>query len=169
MKKTLQIIKTAMYMEEEGKKYYRAAAEKTKDPKGKAFFLVLAKDEEEHKELFGEIYRSLNKEKKWTPIKTPLTKRRVTTSSVFDKKEVGGMKGDADDIKAIEVAIEKEKKTIDFYRNAMEEITGEDAKKLLLELIEIEEGHLNILNGELSALTDSGYWYDFPEFTVEGM
>lgn len=169
MEKTLQIIKTAMKMEAEGEEYYKAAAEKTKDLKGKAFFLVLAKDEKEHKKLFSDIYLSLNEEKKWMPPKTPLTKRRVSPSSIFDKKEVGGMKGDPDDINALLVAIEKEKKTIDFYRNAMDEIEDEDAKRLLLELIDIEEGHLNILNGELNALTDSGYWFDFPEFTVEGM
>ena len=167
MKKRLEIIKTAMHIEAEGEKFYKEAANKTKDPTGKAFFEVLAQDEREHKRVFGEIYVSLNEEKKWTPLKAPLTKRDIKSSPIFDKKEAGGIKADLEDIRAIEIGIEKEKKSLDFYKNALEHFSEKDAKELLLRLIEIEEGHLRLLKGELDAVQGSGYWFDFPEFTME--
>lgn len=170
MKQSLEIIQTAMNLEKEGREYYRTAAKKTKDPKGKDFFLMLAKDEEEHMALFTMIYQSLREKGTWGSLPAgQLTKRKVQSTSIFNKKEAGETKADVGDIKAVEIAIGKEKNAIDFFSQSIDKVDEKDAKALLKELVEIEEGHLNLLKGELSALSDSGFWYDFQEFTVEGM
>jgi rubrerythrin len=170
MKRIPEILKTAVTIEEEGERFYKAAAEETKDPKGKEIFLFLARDEEAHRKLFETMSRAYQEKGDFSSLsEISLTGIKIKPAIFDARNTTKEVKGDENDIRAIELGIGKEKASIAFYSQAIEEFSEENAKRLLRDLVVIEEGHLNLLQGELNALTETGFWYDFPEFTVEGM
>jgi rubrerythrin len=49
----------------------------------------------------------------------------------------------------------------------MEKTDYPDARAMYAYLIEQEEGHHTILQGEYDYLTRTGFWFDFQEFDLE--
>ncbi len=42
-----------------------------------------------------------------------------------------------------------------------------DGKKLFERFVEIEEGHVAIVQAEMDMVTGSGYWFDTADFSIE--
>ena len=62
-------------------------------------------------------------------------------------------------------ALALEQETSAFYGSLVDEL-GEDGK-LFARFMEIEEGHLAIVQAELDYLNKTGTFFDFQEFTLE--
>ena len=43
----------------------------------------------------------------------------------------------------------------------------QDAQKMFARFVEIEEGHQAIVKAEIDAVSGSGFWFDFNEFSLE--
>ena len=78
------------------------------------------------------------------------------------KKDVPG-----EELEMLKRALEVEKETSDFYRKLVDQMEG-DAKKLFARFLEVEEGHLNLVQAEIDALQGMGVWFDCREFDLEG-
>jgi len=76
---------------------------------------------------------------------------------------------DTDDIGALKMAIGQEEEAQGFYRDAGMKTDDPQGKILYFKLVEMEGKHLTILKAEFDSLSNSGYWCDFPEFTMESM
>jgi hypothetical protein len=48
----------------------------------------------------------------------------------------------------------------------VDELEG-DGQRMFAHFVEIEKGHLDIVQAEIDAVTGIGYWYDFREFNLE--
>jgi rubrerythrin len=68
---------------------------------------------------------------------------------------------------ALRRGIQDEKDSIAFYSRQMEQAEDSDARAMYAFLIEQEQGHQTILEGEYDFLTKSGHWFGIPEFNVE--
>jgi rubrerythrin len=60
-----------------------------------------------------------------------------------------------------------ERETSDFYQRMVNELPDE-AKGLFKRFLEIEEGHLALVQAQIDQALGTGYWFDVREFDLEG-
>ena len=82
------------------------------------------------------------------------------------KRMDGAEEVDQAEIDALKEALELERKTSAFYA---ELVAGLEPKYrgLFERFLEIENGHLAIVQAEIDALAGHGHWFDFMEFSLE--
>ena len=166
----LKAIETAMQIEKDGLAFYTEVARQTKDPNGQKMFQSLARDEAGHLKLFETVRESLLKEGHW------LSPEQVTAMSPgeFNHPPVfpTGAQAKATEIPkreldALQRGIQAEKDSIAFYSQEKAKSDDQDATAMYAYLIEQEEGHRIILQGEYDYLTRTGFWFDVQEFDLE--
>ncbi len=163
-----EAIKTAIEFEAQVSDVYRHAMEHTADPIGKRTFGVLADEEQRHlsylKSRLDELQRTggITAEELDTAIPPQKTIREGIgrLEATMEKKDRGG------ELQMLGKALEVEKDTTNFYRKMASELTAE-GRKLFARFVEIEEGHLAIVQAEIDYLNRSGYWFDIKEFDME--
>ncbi len=162
-KALIQIIQQAVQAEREGNLFYSAAARVAKDLMAKKMFEQLARDELYHVQIIEDLYHDL--------LPDASKEKSVSGFPIFEKKEMeGGERYPIPDneFEVLRQAIQNEAKARDFYQNTAEAFDSEKAKDIFLDLMEIEEGHVRLLQAELDFLEKQGIYFDHMEFTVEG-
>jgi rubrerythrin len=166
--KTIEAIKTAIQMEEEGYQYYMDAAEATDNEMGQEMFRQLAKDEMTHRRTFEAMFDKLADAATWRKLasETP----GVSELPVFKakSKELQKSKGMVADANAVRVGMEKERLSIEYYEKAARETNDEQARVIFNNIMEQEEFHFNLLQAELDSLQRTGFWFDTAEFRMDG-
>ena len=166
--KTIEAIKTAIQMEEDGYKYYMSAAEETNNEMGKAMFKQLAKDEMEHRRVFSAMFDQLADRSTWQKLaeQTP----GIPQVPVFKEraKELDQSKGMAEDANALRIGMENEKKSIEYYEKTALETNDKQARAIFNNIKEQEEYHYNLLQAELDSVMGTGFWFDTAEFRMDG-
>ena len=66
----------------------------------------------------------------------------------------------------LKVALELERTTSAFYQSLVDTLSGAH-KQLFARFLEIEQGHLLIVQAEIDAMAGHGHWFDFMEFDLE--
>jgi rubrerythrin len=163
-----EAIKTAIEFETQVSDVYRHAMEHTADPIGKRTFGVLADEEKRHLDYLTSRLDELRKtgsisaEELYTAIPPQETIREGISKleAKMEKKAQGG------ELQMLGKALEVEQDTTNFYRKMASELTAE-GRKLFARFVEIEEGHLAIVQAEIDYLSRSGYWFDIKEFDME--
>lgn len=166
----LQAIETAIQIERDGLDFYTQAAKQTDDPKGKRMFKTLANDERAHLELFENAREALLDRAEWlTPEqvgaispKTPFRQPVFPTGEAIQAADVP-----ARELAVLERGIQAEEDSIRFYTEQMERMGDPNAKAMYVYLVEQEEGHRTILQGEYDYLAGTGFWFDTQEFNLE--
>ncbi len=171
--KLINEIKKAIDTEAEGISFYKYAAEIVKDAKGRAVFERLAEDELDHIRVLTSLSDSLEKDGKWISYKDALQKGRVEGNEkthIFPP--VSKIKDwdatDPTDIDALRFGIKIEEKAVEYYKNGLQGTDKEEERAFFSSMVEIEEGHLKLLEWEYDSLTRSGFWCDQIEYSVEG-
>lgn len=141
----LEILKMAMDMEDEGYTFYTNAA-KYSEGEVKKFLLNAANQELNHKKLFEKLYDeqkniiNIDDEYIFDPEVSEYFNGMIK-DQVFKKKE--DKKEEFINLKsAAKMAVEAEKTTILFYTKMYEGVKKDSIKKLLLEILEEEKGHV---------------------------
>jgi rubrerythrin len=67
----------------------------------------------------------------------------------------------------LERGIQAEEDSIRFYTEQMELVDDPNARAMYAYLVEQEEGHRTILQGEYDYLAGTGFWFDTQEFSLE--
>jgi rubrerythrin len=163
-----EAINTAIEFEAQVSEVYRHATESTSDPIGKRTFGVLAEEEQRHlaylKDRLDELQRTgrISAEKLDTAIPPRETIREGISKleARMTQKDRGG------ELQMLGKALEVENGTTDFYRKMVRELSAE-GQALFARFVEIEEGHLAIVQAEIDYLSKSGYWFDIKEFDME--
>ncbi len=150
------IISSSIQLEIEGRKFYLEIAEKTTNPVMKSMFKSFAQDELAHIEWF----------KKLSPEVKSLSESKENfykyLSSIFmeipqnEKREASASQ---DDIKAINIAIEMERKSQVAYNKWAEAVKNEELKNLLLMISDIEKFHEQVLENSKEFLEKPGDWF----------
>jgi rubrerythrin len=166
----LKAIETAIQIEKDGLAFYTEAANQTGDPDGKKMFQSLAQDEGAHLRLFEDAREALLERGNW------LSSEEVAAISPgeFDRPPIfpTGEEIETKDIPERELAalrrgIEAEEASIAFYSEQISKTEDPDGRAMYAYLIEQEEGHRTILQGEYDYLNRTGFWFDIQEFDLE--
>ena len=168
----IEILRNAIQMEEDGKRFFSEMAERIRHPSAKDMYASLVKQEQRHIEVLTEQLTRLEAGKEWS---APSSVRRghaaVPKVSVFGKEERRGLAVDpgASELDVIRLGMEIEKRSIEYYRRASAEVGGAKARQVFNWLVGEEAGHLAILQAEYDNRSRSGFYFDTPEFSLEVM
>jgi len=164
----VEALQVALDTEKKGYLFYKVAAKSSKDPKGQEVFEQLACDEIEHMGVIATVFKSLTNNEPWTTYEEAVQKYGETPKEKIIFPDVPEeAQENFDDLKALEEALEFEKKAVQFYSKQAQEADGEKAKAFYQSLIEIEEGHVLIIQAELDSLMGAGIWLGFQEISLE--
>jgi rubrerythrin len=156
----LNDLKAAIQMEKDGQKFYDEAAQKAKSEGTAEIFSYLAKSEIYHILRIQEIYEALEKNPTWTERMcefSPPAEDPKIFSNAIAKGNMGT--GDADDIKALEIGIKMETKSIEFYQRLAKQAQDDKERRFLMSLINEERGHYNNLVDYRNFIMDPADWY----------
>jgi rubrerythrin len=71
------------------------------------------------------------------------------------------------ELESLNRALQVEKETSAFYKKMVAALDAE-GKRLFERFVEIEEGHVAIVQAEMDMVSGTGFWFDTAEFSLEG-
>lgn len=163
-----EAIKTAIEFEAQVSDVYRRATENTSDPIGKRTFGVLADEEQRHLAYLNDKLDELQRTGGITAEKldTAIPPRETIREGISKLEAKMEKKDRGTELQMLGKALEVENDTTNFYRKMVSELSAE-GQALFARFVEIEEGHLAIVQAEIDYLSKTGYWFDIKEFDME--
>ncbi len=153
--KIVQGLKVALQTELNGIEFYKMAADKTEDAKGKESFKMLAEDEIKHFNELLRHYQHLLKNDKWlSNIKLGVPPKFAGESPIFTEEIKKRIKDRHFEMSALSIGALLETNSIDFYRKMKEEADDPIARGLFEKLQKWEEGHLEAITKQLDLLKE---------------
>lgn len=162
-----EAIQTAIQYENEVRDVYTSAAEKVSDPTGRRVCKVLADEEQHHVDYLEARLAEWRDTGQVTPaaLETAVPSREAIAEA--SSKLSAGMT-DVDrgnEREMLAKALAAERKTSSFYRKMVAELPPE-GQKLFEHFVDIEDGHLAIVQAEIDSLTGNGAWFDVLEIRL---
>ncbi|MBN1153802.1 ferritin family protein [candidate division KSB1 bacterium] len=162
------ILSEAIKLEKNGLLKYLRFARNTNDITGKNMFIQLALDEYEHQDILEKQYMNNLNNDDWQMIEIPETTLEKLAPKITPKQErIRGSSGVAE-IEALHIALDFEKKAMNYYLENASILDNEAGKEYLLRLADWEKAHYNIIQAELDYINQTGFWFDIPEFRMDG-
>lgn len=163
-----EAINTAIEYETRVRDVYAEARNRAASDVGKRVFGVLAEEEQGHLDFLQHQLAEWKKSGKLSPdhLETAIPPSEAITeaAAVLENRLAGDDRGT--ELKMLQKAYKVEVKTGDFYKKMVQEL-GPEGKALFARFVEIEEGHEMIVRAELDVLSNTGFWFDMPEFSLE--
>jgi rubrerythrin len=148
----LAALQMAIRTEIDGHSFYKRFAEQTEDRDARVMFEQLAQDEAMHLELLRNVKAMLEQSGEWAEYKG-VPSSQAEGAPIFSRERVEqNVVAYTSDLSALRVAYLIEKDAVDFYRRAAQEIDDPNGKRMYLDLVRMEEGHLALLQGEYDFL-----------------
>lgn len=166
----MQGLLLAIDIEKRGYRFYTEAATLTKDPRGRAMFARLAQDEVRHLAWLNSHRESLEKTGEWKNLE--LTGEALSLGQRVFPKTAGprsGVKAETRELEALRRGIQVEKDSMAFYKELVEKTLDPSGRATFQRLVEEEEKHYLLLQAEHDYLSQSGFYFDMPEFSLEGL
>ena len=158
----------AMQFENDGYHHYTTAAQRTEDPKARQMFGQLAEDELGHLNILEKELDNLMAGQKWVKAKfQPSDIEEILPHLSSSKDLVQSGQGSPDDLSALNLALEMERKAVNFYKREGQKTEDKNARAMYTRLAEMEEAHYNLIQAELDHIKDVGFWFGIQEFTLE--
>jgi len=159
--KILEALKIAIDIEKDGKECYLQASQVSDNEVGRKLFQALAQEEDTHHRKFVEMYRALQKRKGWPATDfQPDTGKRLRELFTRTCEVIGvNVKSVATEFEAINTAIDKEKKSYDFYNRQSENATYDVERDFYGALASEEREHELILVDYYEYLTNPVDWF----------
>jgi rubrerythrin len=149
---TVAALQMAIQTEIDGFNFYQKFAAQTDDPGARAMFERLAQDEVMHLELLRNTKAMLEETGTWLEYQEA-SLAPVGGAPIFSRERVGqNIVGYTSDLSALRVAYLIEKDAVDFYARAARETVDPNGKRMFLDLVKMEQGHLDLLEGEYEFL-----------------
>ena len=159
-----EAIQTAIQYENEVRDVYLSAEGQVSDPLGKRVCRTLATEEQYHVAYLEQRLAEWREQGKvkLEALRTAVPEREVILAAAQNVSS--GMTGGSRDteLEMLSKALEAERKTSAFYRELVAELPPE-GKRLFEHFVEIEEGHLAVVQAEMDSLTGNGAWFDVLE------
>jgi len=160
--KTLQMLSTALEMEHRGREFYQKAISQCTNDVGRQIFTMLEGDELIHIKRIMDIFSALDNENKWSEGWKTMTFGHDDMKGFFTdlaKKNGPSITVDTSDIKALEVGIDFESKSVDFYQSNLERATETIEREFVARMVEEERVHLLTLIDAKEYLSDPSAWF----------
>ncbi|MEE8391710.1 MAG: ferritin family protein [Anaerolineae bacterium] len=168
------ILRRGMTLERDGYNFYTQAAERSSGKRGKAVFLDLAAQEEQHLRLILAEYRALEEGRGWLPYKEAMRagfdldpanpdlpgEEPSEPMPVFTSGREVSLEGD---IAALKFGMETEHISRELYAQAAQETDDPQARQAYEFLTRQEEAHYRLLQNTHDYLTQNQTWWDSEE------
>lgn len=164
----IDALNKAIHSEKAALETYLRFARQTKVVSGKDMFIRLSEDELGHREILEKELHNLQAGKPWArPSFKPSDIEELLPKIGDAQAKAQTEHGSSDDLTALNVALDMEKKAIAFYRREAEKTADATARRMYARLAEMEEAHYNLVQAELDNIKDIGFWFGIQEFTLE--
>ena len=163
-----EALKTSIEYETRVREVYVEAMEAASDPVGKRIFKLLADEEHGHVKYLEaklQIYQD-NGQLSAADLETTLPTPAKIQQEVAKLEKKLDADTNADELTALERGLEVEKETSAFYVKLVKELPA-DGREFFQRFVEIEEGHVGLVQAEIDSVRGLGYWFDMPEFDLE--
>lgn len=157
IEKAMALFDKAIETEQEGIKVYSEAAAKVKDPRAKEIFTTLAEAERGHirtiekaKAADLDTYSKMNWKDNFA---TKLNQELVDIGRLKIPDITDEMVNDATALDAINIGIQLEKDSIEFYDNARKQVTDIGVGNMFASLMSTERIHLFLLENHRDIIT----------------
>ena len=175
----LGILRRGMSLERDGYRFYTQAAERASGERGRAMFLDLAAQEEQHLRLLLAEYRALEEGRGWLPYEEAMQadfsldpaqpdlpgEEPPDPIPVFTPEREVSLEGD---IAALEYGLETERLSQELYARGAREAGDARARQAYEFLVSQEEQHYRLLENTHAYLSQNQIWWDseqYPFFT----
>jgi rubrerythrin len=163
-----EAITTAIEYETRVRDVYGDAREQVKHPQGQRVFAVLAEEEQRHVDYLHHVLKGWQETGKIAAdrLATTIPPAEVIDQGIADLK--GRMPSEDQDaeVALLRKALDVELETSGFYKRMVAELP-EAGQELFARFVEIEEGHVHLVQAEIDSLTGLGFWFDMQEFDLE--
>ena len=159
--KILEALQIAIDMEKDGKECYLQASQESDNEVGKKLLQSLALEEDTHREKLVEIYHVIQKKEGWPATDFRPDKGKRLREIFTGTCEVIGVnvKAGATEFDAIKIAIKKEKKSYDLYKDHTQNAAYDTERDFYEALAGEEMEHVLILENYYEYLTDPVDWF----------
>jgi len=163
-----EAIITAIAYETKIKNLYQEAHRLVSDPIGQRIFQALADDEQNHVAYLKDRLEQWRKTGKLSPkeLETTIPEKEVILRGVEKLSSHMAREDRNDEKQMLSKALAVEIETSKFYEQMVAEMQAE-GRTMFARFLEIEAGHIAIVQAELDYISHTGYWFDFKEFDME--
>lgn len=155
-------IKIAKKMEADAIVFYKKASQKTSHPVGSKMFLSIMEDEKRHLKMLNAIFTDIKvRTENISPMKNIKTIFKGLQHEMMDR-----VAATADEMNALKIAMDMEKKGIEFYKKAALEAKKPKEKALFRRLIKEEEEHYSVFANTYFFMSDTGSWFMWEEHSI---
>ncbi len=164
-----EAIKTSIEYEVRVRDVYVEAVREAQREEGKKLFQLMADEEQRHVDYLKVKLDEWNSDGTVTAggLTTAVPSAKAIEQGVDKLREKVGGKPGTVEIQWLRKAHGVERETSDFYKRVVDELP-DAAKGLFRRFLEIEEGHLALVQAQIDYVTGTGYWFDVREFNLEG-
>jgi rubrerythrin len=156
--KSLDILKSAILLEQRGNAFYSKVAEEAKSPAVRQFFAMMADEERGHIKALSEQAKSVQKTGVFSPTsfeeENSKVASRVLSQEIKEQIAAAGFEA-----AAVAAAMAMEERSIRLYADRAEESDDPEEQRLYRWLAEWESEHLHFLAGIDREITEK-IWFD---------
>jgi rubrerythrin len=166
-----EALSVAIQYEHKVRDHYAQCARKVQDPKGRKVFATLAREEQGHVEYLESRLAEWRDRGVVTVAELPTVLPSLAWIQAAAKRFAPRPGGRAPapggpELEFLKQALELEHKTSAFYRDLVAQLES-GWRGLFSRFLEIEDGHVTLVQAEIDALAGHGHWFDFMEFSLE--
>ena len=165
-----QAIRSALEFENQVRDTYAAAEDRVGNPEAKRFFGVMTREEQGHVDyLESRLGECLTRH----AVQTTVEVTSVLADEGWVRTAADGLQAGAGDdrtstLEYLYQALRLEEKVGGLYRELVANVDDPDAGKMFGRFLEIEDGHLAVVQAEIDFQAGTGIFYGVQEFTLDG-
>ena len=166
-----QAITTALEYEGRVHRTYSEAAENTENDVARRVFSTLRDEEADHIKYLRDRLDEWRSTGKITvaELDTALVpKAEIEASAATLRQRLQGSHRQirGTEFESLKKALDVERETSAFYKKMVATL-DDDGRRLFERFVEIEEGHVAIVQAEMDLVSGTGFWFDTAEFSLE--
>ena len=166
-----QAITTALEFEGRVHRTYSEAVENAENDVARRVFSTLCNEEMEHIKYLRERLEEWRSTGSITVAKldtvlVPKAAIEAGAARLREQLEGGGREVRGPELESLKKALDVERDTSAFYKQMVASL-DDDGRRLFERFVEIEEGHVAIVQAEMDMVSGTGFWFDTAEFSLE--
>lgn len=162
----LEMLNTALEMEQKGQAFYKKAIAECVNEVGREIFTTLMKDEIVHVDRIKTICTELTGTNKWNDKWTNVGQGHTEMQTLFcdlANKYGKDVETNASDIKALDIGIDFESKSVAFYAKFLGQAKDPIEKKFIERMVAEEKSHHAVLVDMKEYLVNPAGWFEAHE------
>ena len=162
LKRAMEMLSTALEMEERGRAFYERAVSTCKNDMGKEIFQTLMEDEDVHMIRIRSIYETLSGKQAWSENWKELNVAHDDLGLIFEKmakKRGPEIDVDTSDLEALNTGIDFEARSVEFYEKQLTKATDPLEQEFTRKMVTEERGHHAALTDMKFYLSDPTGWF----------